>query len=252
MTARCLIPAATAALGLWLGVVGGALAQQHVSIRMTNGTTLDAEVVKVGERSLSFRAGDSALAVDLPYDQIATVVWPEPSEWIQARQFFDTGRFQEAAGVYEKLAASKVDPRLGYPSPGNYATLAQRRLVECHRRRGDAAAVAKSLPAIETDRLPAGERELPAALHAWAALGQNEWNHVIEIAEKAVADGLSAASDEGIELAYLSGVAYRNAGRPEDALIAFGQAYSLSAGTDPRLSRAAMEEALRTLEDDER
>lgn len=240
------------ALGFCFFVARGALAQQHVSIHITNGAILDAEVVKVGEGALTFRAGESAQAVELPYGQISAIVWPEPSEWIQARQFFNAGRFEEAALVYEKLATAKSDPRLGYPSPGNIATLAQRRLVECHRYRGDATAVANLLPAIEADRLPPAEREISPVLHAWAALGRGEWSRVIEIAEKAFAGGLSATSEEGVELAYLSGVAYRSEGRPDDALIAFGQANALGAGTDPRILRMAIIEALCTLEGDER
>ena len=216
---------------------------QEVAIRLNNGSEINAVVERLDSESLVFRAAGSQATARLAYDQIDFVAWPEPDAWTRAMQWYDLGRFAEAAAIFEQIAAEANRSRFYHPVPGNYSTRAQRRLLDCFRRMGDAAAVARELEKFEPARMPKAEREVPPALLVWAAAGKEEWARVTELTGR-FAEEVSPVSDQGIEIAYLAGLAHEKQGAVREAVVAYGQAYSLNAATDPRLSRLALERSI--------
>lgn len=216
---------------------------QEVAIRLNNGSEISAVVERLDSESLVFRAAGSQASARLTYDQIDFVDWPEPDAWTRAMQWYDLGRFAEAAAIFEQVAAEANRSRFYYPVPGNYSTRAHRRLLDCHRRMGDAEAVARELEKFEPDRMPKAEREVPPALLVWAAAGEEDWTRVTQLTSRFESE-VSPGSEQGTEIAYLSGLAHEQQGAVREAVVAYGQAYSLNAATDPRLSRLALERSI--------
>lgn len=237
-------PSMLAILMALLPVAG--FGQGKATIRLSSGAVIEADITQLGAESLSFLTPGSGLAVKIPYNQIDAVIFPETPEWTRARQAYEFGRYAEAAELFGIIAGQTADPRHGHPAPGNYASLARRRQIDCLRRLGDAAGVARHLPEMDVSKLPAAERNLPPVLNAWAAAAAKDWSRVIAIASEADATVLS---DQGSELAYLTGLAQQAAGQTNEALIAWGRAYSVpdASGSD-FAPRSAMEQALIALE----
>ena len=226
--------------------LSGFAGAQEVTIQLSNGTAFDAFVERIDSQSLLFRAAGSQTSARVAFDQIDTVGWPEPDIWMRACQFYDLERYPEAIALFRKIGEDENPSRYYFPAPGNFVSRSKRRILDCYRRTGDATAISKEWEAFDPSRLPASERELPYALVVWAAAGEDDWGRVKTLANEASAT-LDPASSDGIEIAYLSGLAYEKEGETRQALIAYGQAYALNAATDPRLSRIALERSINLL-----
>lgn len=216
---------------------------QEVTILLANGGKVTALIETIDSASLSFRTPESTTTARLSYEQIDNIEWPEPDDWTRATQWFELGRYAEALPIFESLAGSKQMKGGFYPAPGNFVTRAQGRLLDCYRRLGDAKGVADHLDAFEPQKMPAGQRELPLALQVWAAAGREDWLDVIDLVAK-FSDARSSTSEEGIEIAYLTGLAMEKEGKIRQAILAYAQAYSLNAATDSRLSRLSLKQSI--------
>ena len=237
-------------LPLWMLSAALAPAQDGV-LHLKNGGTVEARIVDYRDDVLSFKTEGSTFSAQMPYEQIEYAELPWPDDFTSAMQYFEFGRFAEAAPMFEKIAARR-DRTTAYPVTGNFASLAQRRLLDCHRRLADGKAVAETLATLEVEKLPPDEREILPAFQAWAAAGSADWDDVLRIANAAAdEEDFSDASEQGIEMAYLRGLALKAVDDTREAILSFATAYTLNAATDSRISRAALREAAALVEQDE-
>jgi len=236
---------------LWFLMISLSAVAQDGVLHLKNGGTVEARIVDYRDEVLSFKTEGSTFSAQMPYDQIEYAELPWPDDFTSAMQYFEFGRFAEAAPMFEKIAARR-DRSTAYPVVGNFASLAQRRLLDCHRRLADGKAVAETLATLEVDKLPPDERQILPAFEAWAAAGSRDWDEVLRIANQAENEqGFSHASDQGIEMAYLKGLALKEVGDTREAILSFATAYTLNAATDSRISRDALREAAALVEQDE-
>ncbi len=243
------VPVLGALLLSWLSLGSqDARAQAEIKVHFRNGTIMDAMLSGISDQAISVRTTGATSSIDIAYGQIDYVQWPESELWMQATRFYEQEQYEEAIPLFKRLA-DQNNRTTYYPAPGNYATLGHRRMIDCYRKLGNGTEVARLLKTLETDKLPAGERELPPVLSAWAEAGAENWPKVLEICESATE--VSPASGQGIELAYLKGMALKHSGEPGRAAIAFASAYTLNAGTDSLVSRRALAEASAILEQNE-
>lgn len=238
-------------LTLFVFLAGFASAQDIAVIHLKNGGSIEAEITAIGPESLGFKSAATLTAAQLPYREIETVDWPDLLEWNQAESLFSLDRFAEAAAIYEQVAAAGKNRRTWFPAPNNYVSRARRRLVSCYRGLADAGKVAHHLGNLKPERLAPDDREISLAVQAWAAAGAGDWKKVIALAESEPARALSGASRDGIELAYLKGLAQKKAGQPREAILSFATAFTLNAATDAVVSRLALIEAARLTAEDE-
>lgn len=234
---------------LWLWVIllwSGQAFAAPVTVRLKSGTSQDLLVASLGPRSLKYRLEGSLTEAELSYDQIETIDWPEPEDWKRAEAALLSEKFPEAVVAYGKVISAGGNLTF-YPAQGNFRSRARRALLECHRALLDAKSIEAQLKALQPELalLPEKERSLSPVFMAWAAAGGARWEEVIRLAATAfAAESFQADAGEGIEMAYLQGVALREQGQTEDAAVAFGSAYTLNAGGDPRLSAMALRASL--------
>lgn len=228
-------------------LLSGDMKGQEVTIELSNGTILSARVESVDSSSMAIRAGAGQAIARLDYAQIDSVEWPETPAWIEAEQWFRLGRYQEAVETFREIAGKKDSRETFYPAPGNFATKAQLRLLDCFRLLGDADKLAEMFPQLEADKLPASQRKLPVTYRAWADVGSEKWAEVLKATEPD-AKNPARTTEEGIELAYLRGIALEESGRVSEAQLAYASAYSLNAATDLRLSEWALRRSIAMLE----
>ena len=233
-------------VAVFFGLTGEMIGQE-VTIELSNGTLLSARVESVDSGSMAIRAGTGQAVARLDYAQIDSVEWPETPAWIEAEQWFRLGRYQEAVEAFRELAGKRERRETFYPAPGNFATRAQLRLLDCYRLLGDAERVAETLPRLEADKLPASQRNLPIVYRAWADVGSEKWTEVLKATEPN-AKQPARVTEEEIELAYLRGIALEESGRPSQAQLAYAAAYTLNAATDRRISEWALRRSIELLE----
>ncbi|MCB1228891.1 MAG: hypothetical protein KDN19_01415 [Verrucomicrobiae bacterium] len=220
---------------------------QEVTVQLTNGTVLTVRVESVDSASLAIRTAASQATARLGYDQIASVEWPETQEWVHAEQLFRTGQFGEAAVEFERLSQKKTTRDTFYPAPGNFATRAHLRMLDCFRYQAQAPSVAKFLPGLEIEKLPAAERELSAALELWALAGKGRWEKVLTGADAGISENRETKQGEMIELTLLKGMALEELGRFPEATLAYAASYSLNAATDRQFSKLALRRSIEML-----
>ena len=238
-------------LTLFVFLAGFVSAQDIAVIHLKNGGTIEAEISAAGPTALTFKSDSSQFSAQMPYREIETIDWPDLLEWTRAESLFSLGRFAEAAAIYEKVAAAEKDRRTWFPAPNNYASRARRRLVSCYRGLADPGKLAYHLGKLQVDRLAPADRTITPAVRAWAAAGAEDWKKIIELADSKSARSSSNASRDGIDLAYLKGLALKNSGRKREAILSFARAFTLNAGTDAAVSRLALIEAARLTAEDE-
>lgn len=218
--------------------IPGLVRAQDATIHFKSGRTLAADIVSVDKENVHWRLDAVSKDVqETPHAQIEYVDFPPIAGWEDAETAFDEGRLEDAAELYEKFAAIQFSGNY-YPAPGNFSTLARRRLFDIYSRLVNPEALARYYDRIRIDLLPAAERDLSPVLACWNAAGKKKWEQLIEIAGKI--ENLDPVSREAAELGYLKGLAYTELGDFNRALTEFGRAYTLNLGTDSELAKTAL------------
>lgn len=224
-------------LGLFLSTAAAQVAEPTV-VYLKNGQTRQGALVAVQSDRLDLRAeGLSVGSTSIRYDDIIYVDFSPTSKWTEAMTLFTARDFAPAAAKFEELSKSK-DASLFYPAPGNLATLADRRLLDCYRFLMQPEKTPDVVKRIEWDLLPPRERQVQALSKVWEAVGSEQWDIAVSLTAE-----LTPGDPQAGEIGYLHGLAHESAGRKEEALVAYG----IVVGLFPGQNRAFAEDALRRM-----
>jgi len=216
-----------------LALAAAAARAEPVTIHLENGARMDVQLVRIDGERIHWRVDDPDVQVEpVPLERIAWVDFPPPKAWETARDAFAEGRYEDALQLFRNIADDRGD--LHHPVPGNFASLAQRRILDCQRRLLLAPEVARQVELLEkqADALPPQQRALTPVERCWAALGREEWEKARRLAE--------SAEEPEHELAYLKGRASQGLGRDEEALEAYTAVYTFGLGSQPRIAADAL------------
>ncbi|MDF1739089.1 MAG: hypothetical protein P1U86_08015 [Verrucomicrobiales bacterium] len=178
------------------------------------------------------------------HNEIATVDFPEPDLWEEGNDYFYKGEFTKAIAAFSRLAGN---PRGNFhPTPGNYTSLARLRLIECFRETGNAGAIVKTAASLNGQALPKKERGRIAVISAWADLGNENWEQALTKAESIPANPIAPDRND---LGFIKAMALEKTGKPEEAIIAYGTAYTVDFGASRELAKRAVKNAILLLID---
>ena len=190
---------------LLLLLATGKLQAQASIIHLPDKQQIEAEIVGATADTIRWRLYPDGTSIsEIPINRVAWVEFPPTEEWEAAGEAMSLGKFNEAGRLYSAIAQNRRGNY--FPVPGNFASLALKRILECHRHLlngKQVAEIAKQLAPI-TPSLPPGEREFSPEDRAWIAAGEDKWEDVAKITE--------GASAQKTELSYLSGIAHRSLG----------------------------------------
>ena len=66
-------------------------------------------------------------------DQVDYVEFEQLAIWPQIMEAFNNGEYERALKGFEPISNTRTGAT-HYPAPGNFATLAERRLLDCYRK----------------------------------------------------------------------------------------------------------------------
>ncbi len=166
-------------------------------------------------------------------DQIEYVDFPSTDSWGQAEIAFESGKIDEAIVLYTQVIANRDFNY--YPMLGNFASLAQVRLLECYRIKMNRSAIVLQAEKVrkEFSNLPPELRKFDPVTKAWIAISKKEWEAVITAIK--VED---PPSSEGF---LLRGMALESLGKQEEAVQAYAGAYVLNFGGPVNIAKQALQ-----------
>ncbi|MEM7011482.1 MAG: hypothetical protein AAF585_08360 [Verrucomicrobiota bacterium] len=208
-------------------------AQQQLFL--TDGRSFEGRLTGVRDDRLMWQEIGAPGSISIMLDEVDHVSFPPPPVWNQIMELFDKGEYERALAGLEPISNTRTDATF-YPAPGNFATLAERRLLDCYRklrRWGDLRYVQRK---IEWNKLPVEERELASVFAVWAEIGDEEWDEALKFADIAMTE----APASGPELGFARALAYKGLGNEKDAIIALAETFGPYSGSDRELAKEAM------------
>ena len=219
-------------------------------IHMKNGQRLQGQVAGVSTDALQWKVPEAAAGSrSIPYNQISWVEFTPTQEWGEALVLFYNNNYQEAIPKLQAISNSRGASTY-YPAPGNFATLADRRLLDCYRRTMTAAEIPNVEKRIEWDKLPPSERDVQVVMELWSAVGIQEWDRALQIAEQLDKE-LPPTHAARAEVAYLRGRALESKGENLAAVSAYGAIIGPFPGSQRRLASDALKRSAALLEGNE-
>ena len=224
----------------WISTVLPAAAQSEPAVvYLKNGQTNQGEVLSVRPDRIELKLPNlEAGALGIFYREMLYTDFPDPPAWRQAMQAFFSNDYEEAATKLESIAASRTSANF-YPAPGNFSTLADRRLLDCYRRSLKPEKIPAVYRRLEWDKLPPDERKAEVVSELWAVVGEAQWDQAIQIANR-LEKNLEAGDWNIIEISYLRGLAYENKMMDADAIISYGGVIGPYHGLNRRISSDAI------------
>ncbi|MCB1230008.1 MAG: hypothetical protein KDN19_07075 [Verrucomicrobiae bacterium] len=183
-----------------------------------------------------------------PYDQVDYVEFPTSPEWREAMSFFENGDFEKAAAAFTKISQDLTKATF-FPAPGNFASLAKRRLLDCYRQLRRPAEISNLSKTIDWNRLPASERDVTSIVDCWAAVGREQWDVAKAALEKAGPE-IGDIDPASAELAYLHGLILTGTGENEEAMIEFGRVYAPDAAANESMAADSMRRTILLMQAD--
>ena len=216
-----------------------AFAQQNATIHHNDGLIETVKIHSANSSGVMWSDRKNPKPQLMPHDQIAMVDFPETNQWKQGNDYFNKGDFAKAIAAFSSLAN---DPRGNFhPTPGNFTSRARLRLIECYRETGNTGAIVKVAASLDEKALPKAERNRSAVALAWAELGKENWEGALAKAESISADPIKPDRND---LGFIKAVALENTGKPEEAIIAYGTAYTVDFGASRELAKRALKNAI--------
>ncbi len=219
------------------------------TIHFQSGPPRTGSVSGVTATEIQIRPEDGSTgALGFPYRTIRYIEFPLPSGWNEALNLFASGDYAGAATRLERFASNR-SAAMFYPAPGNFATLADRRLVDCYQRLlrlPDLGIVAER---INWNLLPEEERGPRELLPVWSAAAKGNWKVVLDLAGTLAPDLPPGDARTG-ELAYLEGLAHEALKSPGAALLAWGTTTGYFPGAHRHLAQDALKRSALLLADD--
>lgn len=237
------VPGALVAL---LAGIPALLAQPAVLI-LKSGTVHKGELVRVTDGFTELRiASGGVSSISFNHENVERVDFPATPAWKHAIALYDQGDHGKAAVALEEIARDR-SPRTYHPAPGNFSTLADRRLIDCYRRTLDPKKLASVARRIEWDRLPPEERGVRPLSELWALAGEAKWSEAEREATQ-FREKLPPGDDLAGEVSYLEGLALEGQGRIPEALLAYGRAIGLYPGAARHLAGDAVRRSVQLLD----
>lgn len=240
---------AVAIAALVIGGAGPVGAQTKALMHMKAGQTLEAAVTSVGPSSVTFALGGGTARITRDYAEIDWIEWPEPSEWVAAKDAFQRGEYAGCRELAAKIAKAPAGTTFA-PAPGNFADRALRLAMECERRLRAADRIASLAKSVRWNLLPPVEREVSTLIRAWVALGRGNWDELSAALQQS-ASTVDQSHPDYPELAFLKARLLSHQGDAEGALAEYALCYGLPAD-DPGLAGDALKEAILLMHDDQK
>ncbi|NNE92845.1 MAG: hypothetical protein HKN23_14470 [Verrucomicrobiales bacterium] len=221
---------------------GPAGPEKPVRVFLKGGRSLDVIVTATSATEIQYKMPGLNTEAQLPFDQIESISWHPPEEWIGAMDFLNKGDLENAINLFTAVITAPPE-KTKYPAPGNFKTRARRKLLDAWHARQNGKAIAEQLEKLEPEihLLPVAERILPTVFHAWAAVAKEDWGGVLALALAEKAEGHTSST---AELAYLEGLALRAGGDEDGARLAFTRAYMFEAASNHAIAKLAVEASI--------
>jgi tetratricopeptide (TPR) repeat protein len=235
-------------LGLVLGLSMPCLPAQEatVTIHFHSGPPRSGPVVAITATEIQIRPSDGATAsLGFPYRSIRFIEFPPPPGWEEAQALLRQGDLDAAATRFERFAAAR-GAEIFHPAPGNFATLADRRLLDCYQRALRLPELANVADRIAWNQLPEEERDAQRLIPLWTAAAREQWDVVLALAEEADSSFDAAAPGFAVT-GYLRGRAHEAQGRPDEAILAWGTTTGIFPGEHPHLAADALRRSCKLL-----
>ena len=226
-----------AAAGLLLSLAPVLPAQQ--TLHLKDGRSLEGIMAARNDQAVNWMLAEGEGSAAIPLDQIDYIEFPEPPVWTQSMEAFEAGDFKKAAAGFKQIVDQRKAPWTYYPAPGNFAALAQVRLLDCHRRLRDWKSLGDLAGTVEWDQLPIEERRAEPVMAVWSAIAAKDYEKAAGLAEEAVGKVPELVGQLGLARS----VMYREQDEPEKAAIALSEVFGTFPGRDREASAAAMIEA---------
>lgn len=235
--------------GMLLAMVPGAGAQEDIEAAMIffkDGRALAGRVSAVESDRILWSLPGLPQPQGFPYSEVDFVEFPQSIAWREAMALFDEGNYREAVAKFRTISEAR-DKSSYFPAPGNFSSLARRRLLDCHRRLRQAEEISVLAKTIDWERLPKRERGMAGIIECWAAVGRENWPEARQAFEKARKETAEIDPAAG-ELAYLNGLILIGEGKPEEASVRFGRAYAADASADAGMAADALKRAIQVVQ----
>tara|TARA_R110002096_G_scaffold316010_22_gene510472 strand:+ start:3874 stop:5136 length:1263 start_codon:yes stop_codon:yes gene_type:complete len=218
-----------------------ASAQQSLYLR--DGRTLEGTYAgDAGDRlNWQMEAGSTSV----PMNQVDYIDFPAPRVWEEMMTAFGNGDYAAAAVGFAPVSNNKTRATY-YPAPGNFANLAERRLLDCYRKTRNWGELRYVFMKSEWEKLPIMEREIRPVMAVWAAIGGEEWDQALKLADEAERQIPGMAN----ELGFARAMAYKGKGDSKGAVIALAEAFGPHPGMDRAMAEEALAEAANILRED--
>ena len=166
---------------------------------------------------------------------IASIYLLEPAALSEALELFQARQYTAAK---TKFAAIKTAYHALRSLPDNPATLAGYFEMECLRKSGDLAGLAKALEAFDKSGLTRRNQLRQLDLYAlWDAVRLKDWPRLQELATARLKERLPGG--QRAQVAWCLGVAHESQGKPREAIDAYQIALTADGGASEDLARDA-------------
>ncbi|MEM0967964.1 MAG: hypothetical protein AAGJ31_01320 [Verrucomicrobiota bacterium] len=231
--------------GLLLILIGASLpcaVAESVTVIMKEGSRRTVDLVRHTNSAIFWRIDENANDQTIPFSRLNYVDFPKTTNWIDAQDALSSGRLDEAIQLFSGIAQKKKEHR--FPIPGNLASLAQWKLLECYEKKLDAEKVASTAASLVRDRraLPQEYQQFSPVTQIWIAIGQKKWDSAMKMVR--TLDGSARRN----EFSYLSGRVLKEVGKHGEALDAFTETYTFGFGSTPALTRDALRQSVLILD----
>ena len=214
-------------------LAGGVGRAELATMHLRDGRSLTVELMQVDRGQIQWKVSASVTQVQQTLrSQIDYVDFPPTNEWEAAEAAFQSGKLNEAIHLYTTVLNAPASQF--YPMPGNFASLAKVRLLDCHRIRMDMKAIAAQAAIVRDEfaDLPPSHRKLDPEVTAWVAISRQNWQAAI--------DAVKDVKIPTPETYLVRGMAYEGIGALEEAIRQYAGAYVLNFGGPTELTRTSL------------
>lgn len=204
------------------------------TIYFKDGEASTVELVSVDSAQVRWKSSPTANDEQTTMrSQIDHVVFPTTGKWDDAEEARQGGELGDAIRLYEEVIKDPVSHY--FPIPGNFASLAKERLLQCYRLQMRAERIAAQAKVVREEflSLPPELRRVEPETAAWVAIADNNW-------EKA-SEAISEVETPTAETFFLKGRALEALGKKEEAVTEYAGAYVLNFGGSVLLTQTAIQ-----------
>jgi hypothetical protein len=232
-----------ASILITLTVLASSVGAQDVTVEIENGQTmkLDWSLVKIESDNFIWKLNtDNSDEAALPIESIESIRFPATEEWRDANRLFNEGSLAKAAEAFSLIAAQREANH--YPIPGNFASLAELRLLHCYNRLSDTEKVTEQYSKLQNmlKTLPKSRRTFSTEIQTIAAIGTEDWQHAREL--------VAQFKDFEIEQDYFAGRIAESSGDDKAAYHAYVRSYSLYFSAKKHLAADALKRSIELIQ----